>query len=424
MLFGPSGVGKSILAVQIGEALARGRNLEGFRMPTGRRRVLYVDLVLRDEQFQARYSYRPPQMWPLERYRFAERLYRDRPRSADDLCDWLRATVRENRFEVVIIDDLSALSRTADGTRETLALMRELRRVRDELNISILVLTDSAEAGRSGLVRETDLKRSRVLCRAADSVFAIGRHPRSASDCYLVQTRSACAPIFWTEENAPVCRASQDESGFLRFVFDERFAPRMSESERLLICRVKALRVGGLTYREVEKELGVSKSQAARLYKKWTPAMGEDSGQWSVDSGQKSQSESNSVDSVSSVVENQDQTTAHTEMHGTQVPNSEEPEEREEAGLDKPVWLEDADVIDETPKPAAREAEASPPERPSVYDLKRGVDGYGREIFIQSENSLGQPAVWHKFDEHGNNMRYVRGMFGVNVQNLGANPYL
>jgi hypothetical protein len=378
---------------------------------------LYVDLVLRDEQFQARYSCRPPEMWPLERYRFAERLYRDRPRSADDLCDWLRSTVRENRFEVVIIDDLSALSRTCDGTRETLALMRELRRVRDELNISILVLADSAEPGRSGLVGETDLKRSRVLCGAADSVFAIGRHPQSPRDCYIVQTRSACAPVFWTEQNAPVCRASQDESGFLRFVFDERFKPWMCENDRRLICRVKALRDIGRTYREIERELGISKSQAARLYKKWTPAMGS----WQSADGGRQESGSQSG-SVSSVVENQ--TTEVTEGHGTAVPHSEEPEEWEEAELDEPVWIEDADVIDETPKPAAREAEASPPERRTVYDLKRGVDGYGHEIFIESENTIGQPSVWYKLDEQGNYSRYVRGLFGANVQNLGASPYL
>src|SRR5215213_8791540 len=60
MLFGASGAGKSILAVQIADALARGTAMWGFVMPKGRRKVLYVDLGLSDAQFQARYRNQDP----------------------------------------------------------------------------------------------------------------------------------------------------------------------------------------------------------------------------------------------------------------------------------------------------------------------------------------------------------------------------
>src|SRR5687767_10426713 len=52
MLFGASGAGKSLLAVQIADALARGTPLDGFVMPRSRRKVLYVDLDLSDAQFR------------------------------------------------------------------------------------------------------------------------------------------------------------------------------------------------------------------------------------------------------------------------------------------------------------------------------------------------------------------------------------
>jgi RecA-family ATPase len=53
LLFGAAGIGKSLLAVQVAEALARGRPIDGFVMPRRqRRRVLYVDLTLSDVQFQ------------------------------------------------------------------------------------------------------------------------------------------------------------------------------------------------------------------------------------------------------------------------------------------------------------------------------------------------------------------------------------
>src|SRR5688500_2060099 len=48
LVFGASSMGKSVLAMQIGDALSRGRPLDGFRMPAGRRRVLLVDMDLSD----------------------------------------------------------------------------------------------------------------------------------------------------------------------------------------------------------------------------------------------------------------------------------------------------------------------------------------------------------------------------------------
>jgi len=56
MLTGPQESGKSLLAVQIAEALARGREIANFKMPGKRRKVLYVDLVLSNAQFQRRYA--------------------------------------------------------------------------------------------------------------------------------------------------------------------------------------------------------------------------------------------------------------------------------------------------------------------------------------------------------------------------------
>ena len=92
LFFGASGIGKSVLAVQIADALARGTPLHGFVMPKGRRKVLYVDLSLSDPQFHARYG----------RYKFAENLYRDAPPDGAELCGWIKSTVNENGFRVVI----------------------------------------------------------------------------------------------------------------------------------------------------------------------------------------------------------------------------------------------------------------------------------------------------------------------------------
>src|SRR5438128_1663912 len=54
LLFGAPATGKTVLAVQIADALASGEAIDGFKMPDEGQKVLYVDLVHSDEQFHMR----------------------------------------------------------------------------------------------------------------------------------------------------------------------------------------------------------------------------------------------------------------------------------------------------------------------------------------------------------------------------------
>src|SRR4051812_6498581 len=202
ILFGPPGVGKSILAVQIADALARGRAIGSFRMPMYRRRTLYVDMVMSEVKFGQRYSYFPRVNRDQRAFKFSECLFRERPARNVALGPWLRAKIEFDRLEVVVIDDVRAFSRTCDGTLETLALMRELKQISDDTRVSMLVLATSAMPGRGGIVSEVDMRRSRNICDIADKVFAMGFHPRSAGDRFLIETRSRNSEVVWTIDNA------------------------------------------------------------------------------------------------------------------------------------------------------------------------------------------------------------------------------
>src|ERR1700744_2570195 len=56
ILFADSNVGKSILAVQIGNAINTGASMHPFTVEASTQNVLYCDFELTDKQFEARYS--------------------------------------------------------------------------------------------------------------------------------------------------------------------------------------------------------------------------------------------------------------------------------------------------------------------------------------------------------------------------------
>jgi len=380
LLFGPRATGKSILAVQIAEAIARGRGVDGFEMTEKRHKVLYVDLRLSERQFGMRYTGESRQ------YKLSENLYRDRPAWDEDLCKWLREKISENGFRVVVIDDLSAVRMTFDGTRETLKLMRELKQLKDELGLSVLVLAGSQEQRRGELISESHMLRSRVLCDAADSVFAIGVHAGNPRFRYLVQTRSLSAAIKWHAGNGPVCSIKRSDDGFLGMAFDERFVAEVDEETRQLICNIKWRRDAGAGYREIAEELGIARSTAHRLYKKWTAALEKDI-----------------------VVE-------PIEECGGAAEDLLEADEKPEAFRTSSGKAAGAD-LSAIPFLAALK-------RIHVTDLKPGMDSNGREIFIEEEYEYnGKPMVWYQYDAKGNLYRKERDSLGISIKRLES-PFI
>ena len=56
MLFADTNLGKSMLAVQLGDSISRGVAIPGFRLEATPQKVLYIDFELSDKQFEVRYS--------------------------------------------------------------------------------------------------------------------------------------------------------------------------------------------------------------------------------------------------------------------------------------------------------------------------------------------------------------------------------
>ncbi len=363
LLFGAAGTGKSVVAVQVADAIARGRPLSGFVMPKRRRKVLYVDLGLTDAQFAARYG----------RYKFSEHLFRGKPKPDADLFRWVKGAVEAMGFEAVVIDDLSAVKRTYDGIRENLVLMRQLKRLCETTGLSVLVVSDAAEP-RENWAMEADLGRSTILCRWADSVFSIGRMRGQDGWLRLIQLRARTPTIFWRPGNAPVGCIKELASGLVGFEFDGRFAPVIDEERRRLIIDVYWRHEGGQSFSAIAEALGISKSFAHKLARNWTPAMG----------------------GKPAVVE--------------------EPDEEEEEIIDADladVWLSEERGREEP----ADEVETV--REPTIYDLEKAYDSDFRPIYIESRMTPGgRPKVWYREDKKGVVKRFERRTWGVSVESF------
>jgi hypothetical protein len=195
VLTGQSGVGKSLLATQIAEVIARGAQASINGMPTVEKphRVIYFDFERTPEQFSRLYSCRPyPNPKYVEEYKFSDRFRLARLDICTDIPDafngnpdryvrhWVFDTIaepsHENAADVFIIDNIAHLS--VGTTVEK--VMRALRTAASMSGASLLVIANAKPKRRPSEITIADLTRCRSLREIPDTIFALSRstlHP-------------------------------------------------------------------------------------------------------------------------------------------------------------------------------------------------------------------------------------------------------
>jgi hypothetical protein len=263
--------------------------------------------------------------------------------------------------------------------------MRRLKRLCEKADISVLAVSDAAEP-RENWATESDLGRSVILCRVADSVFSIGRMPGQDMRSRLIQSRARTPKIFWRPANAPIGSIKQLTSGLIGFEFDGRFAPLVDEARQERICDVYWRHEGGSSFRVIADELGISKTTVQRLCRMWTPAMGG------------------------------------KPVVAVEQPEPEEEEEEEivDGGLAE-IWLSEERGRADTDVEDVEEKEEP---KPSIFDLERGYDSNWNEIFIEErEGYTGRPKIWYQRDRDGAVKRSERRLYGIHVEHLRAGEF-
>lgn len=174
IFFGPTNTGKSILTVEIANAIANGEGLFNGLLPSsGPRKVLYVDFEQSSGQFQIRYQNRV----------FHNDFERIVPNwDVADLKDFKRRVVLNMEqwvtklgARVLIVDNLSVVNPDNTQAGDAAELVQSFRRIRSKLGISIMLVGHTPKLPWGQRIELQNLAGSAQMSNLIDSCFSLNR---------------------------------------------------------------------------------------------------------------------------------------------------------------------------------------------------------------------------------------------------------
>lgn len=280
ILFGDTGSGKSVAAIQMANALSVGKNvLNVLTNKVGPQKVLVYDFELSDRQFLKRYSDENGKMFGfhenfiLSEIDFKELMINNPDKSLDKLMfKKIREDIVTTKADVVVIDNITFLTtQAAQETSVALDLMKELDSMKKEFGISILVLAHTPKVKKGTFLTLNELGGSKHLSNFADSVSCLGKSSMDKDVRYLKQVKpSRSAEIIFDIENV-IGLTLNKRNSFLGFDYLECThesehldfsSPKERRNQKLEM--VLELHGNGASYRAIESTTGVPKSTVER----------------------------------------------------------------------------------------------------------------------------------------------------------------
>lgn len=268
ILFADTNLGKSILAVQIGNSISRGEAITGFKFEAKKQPILYFDFELSDKQFENRYSVEFDQ-----HYSFSDDFIRveinpdaEIPESGtfeSYLHDSLERSIVETGSKVLIIDNITYLKNETERAKDALPLMKHLKALKSKYGLSIMALAHTPKRDLTKPITRNDLQGSKMLINFCDSSFAIGESHNDKHFRYLKQIKSRNTEIIYDTENVVVCQIEKPfnflQLEFVDFGSEREHLKQLSKEDRETnISRAKELSQQGMSQRNIAKELHIS----------------------------------------------------------------------------------------------------------------------------------------------------------------------
>jgi len=264
ILAGDTGIGKSLLAVEILDIISSSNNKLLDQDVDYHDLVAYFDFELSDLQFSKRYR----------KHQFNANFFRSRFNYDCENAELfsiknLLEKVKEIGAKAIVLDNISSTSlRPTQETDVALELMRELKKLTLE-GISCLAIAHTPKFSNIGSLEINHMAGSKVLANFADSIFFINRSKENFSYRYLKQVKARNSEQM---EDVIVCSIEENDGtlGFKFIRYDDEsnhlYATKDKDRETLKE-EALSLKTEGKSIREIAKILGISKSKTQRLLK-------------------------------------------------------------------------------------------------------------------------------------------------------------
>ena len=268
ILFADTNLGKSILAVQIGNSISKGEQIKSFIIETQKQSVLYFDFELSDKQFQNRYSkdYKENYVFDDNFLRVEINLDLELPTDItfdDYLILSIEKSILSSNSKVLIIDNITYLKSDNEKAKEALPLMKKLKELKTKYSLSILILAHTPKRDLSKPITRNDLAGSKMLINFCDSCFTIGESTQDKQIRYIKQIKQRNCEQVFDADNVCVCQINK-EYNFLQFEFvrlgnEREHLKQFTEKDKNnVILQVKELSQQGKSQRAISSEVGIS----------------------------------------------------------------------------------------------------------------------------------------------------------------------
>lgn len=205
IFFARDGTGKSVLAMQIAAAIAERRN------------VVYFDFEMSLADFRDRYIAKDGTP-----YSFPNRLKYIAPDYANlgntDVLSDIEECAKGLQSDVLIIDNITALSCELEEGSEAIKLMQRIKRMAHTNRWSIMLVAHTPKLMDGCPIRQTDVAGSKKLTDLAASVFSIGKSIKNEPLRYLIQFKQRHSHTeFYGADNVLLLRLNKVYN-FLSFI--------------------------------------------------------------------------------------------------------------------------------------------------------------------------------------------------------------
>lgn len=256
IIFGQSGVGKTIFAMQIARYIAENG-----------KRLLYVDCEMTPRQLGNRYKTAnfPPTFLRAEM---------DREHPADDVLKGIEEVAAANHVEVVFIDNITALGQSLDRSADAGALMASLNTLKKKYNWTLVVLNHIPKmySGNQALSLPA-MQGSAKLNQLIDDAIGIAQSSKDPNLVYIKQCKWRNGELTMGEERVALFERRKDEDGNLGFVSRgfsterEHLKDESDNDREKLKAQVRDYAAKGMTQMAIADQLHISQSTVSRILK-------------------------------------------------------------------------------------------------------------------------------------------------------------